>query len=127
MPLFRKKPVIIEAVRLTQPVEIETLEGKMRGEAGDWLITGVKGEQYPCKDEIFQATYEPVRQADIREDSSEPTAKGADYFCLGCRKFMMEPDVDKSVFPAVHRDCGWEVVANVKLDVGEDAVRAGES
>lgn len=119
MPLFRKKPVIIEAVRLTQPVEIETLEGKMRGEVGDWLITGVQGEQYPCKDEIFQATYEPVE--------GKPSMKDSGYFCLGCRQFIMEDSVDTSVFPAVHRDCGWEVAANVKLDVGEDAVRAGES
>lgn len=116
MPLFRKKPVIIEAVRLTQPVEIETLEGKMRGEVGDWLITGVKGEQYPCKDEIFQATYEPVEG-----EVSGPSAKGADYFCLGCGKFMMDSAVDKSTFPATHRDCGWEVAANVKLDFGGNA------
>ena len=27
---------------------------------GDWIITGVKGEMYPCKDEIFRLTYEPV-------------------------------------------------------------------
>ena len=60
MPRFRKKPVIIEAVQLTRRVEIETLEGTMVGEVGDWLITGVKGEHYPCKPDIFEQTYEPV-------------------------------------------------------------------
>lgn len=58
MPLFRKRPVVIEAVRLTRTLEIHTLEGTMIGHEGDWLITGVKGEQYPCKPEIFEATYE---------------------------------------------------------------------
>lgn len=32
----------------------------MRADPGDWIITGVKGEQYPCKPDIFEATYEPV-------------------------------------------------------------------
>lgn len=57
---FRKKPVVIEAVQLTRKLVIETLEGKMVGEPGDWLITGVAGEMYPCKDKIFKQTYEPV-------------------------------------------------------------------
>jgi hypothetical protein len=39
-------------------VEISTLEGVMRGDAGDWIIKGVKGEFYPCKPDIFAATYE---------------------------------------------------------------------
>lgn len=58
MPKYRKKPVVIEAVQLTQPMTVETLEGVMRGNKGDWLITGVKGEQYFCKPDIFEATYE---------------------------------------------------------------------
>lgn len=41
-------------------VEIETLEGVMTGIQGDWIILGVKGELYPCKPDIFAATYEPV-------------------------------------------------------------------
>jgi len=60
MPKFRKKPVVIEAVQLTERLEIETLEGTMVGEPGDWLITGVQGEKYPCKPDIFEQTYEPV-------------------------------------------------------------------
>lgn len=45
---------------MTRRVTINTLEGDMVGEAGDWLITGLKGEQYPCKDEVFRITYEEV-------------------------------------------------------------------
>lgn len=39
---------------------IGTLEGTMVAEAGDWIIRGVKGEIYPCKPDIFAATYEPA-------------------------------------------------------------------
>jgi hypothetical protein len=76
---FRKKPVIIEAeqwfpgkridgvvlsgnpddLREQIPVVV-TLEGAMRVSSGDWIITGVAGERYPCKPQIFEATYEAV-------------------------------------------------------------------
>lgn len=39
---------------------IKTLEGVMRGDYGDWIIKGVKGEVYPCKPDIFEQTYEPA-------------------------------------------------------------------
>ena len=40
---------------------IETLEGNMRADKGDWIIKGVQGEFYPCKPDIFEATYEEVQ------------------------------------------------------------------
>ena len=46
-----------------QHIDIETLEGVMRAEVGDWIIRGVKGEFYPCKPDIFEATYEPTEAA----------------------------------------------------------------
>jgi len=83
---FRKKPVVIEAHQwnghnrhelieyLKMPPEvicatnplgdllfIRTLEGEMRADPGDWIIKGVKGEFYPCKPDIFEATYERVQ------------------------------------------------------------------
>jgi hypothetical protein len=78
MPMFRKKPVVIEArqfaeVRDGSPIcewcggtnevspsviQIQTLEGEMLASLGDWIIKGVKGEFYPCKPDIFAATYE---------------------------------------------------------------------
>jgi len=60
MQKFRKRPVVIEATQTTTRVEIETLEGTMVAEPGDWIITGVKGERYPCKPDIFEMTYEPA-------------------------------------------------------------------
>lgn len=86
MAKFRKKPVVIEAFRwptqgqelwptwFTAAVrsrdaipnashdrcEIRTLEGSMWAESGDMIIRGVKGELYPCKPDIFAATYEAV-------------------------------------------------------------------
>lgn len=57
---YRKKPVVIDAVQCTNPMKIKTLEGVMVANPGDWIITGIKGERYPCRDDIFQQTYEPV-------------------------------------------------------------------
>ena len=79
---YRKKPVVIEAVqydgtdesvdwlypqlvsgeigRNTQGLFIKTLEGVMKAEIGDYIIKGVNGEFYPCKPDIFEATYEKV-------------------------------------------------------------------
>jgi hypothetical protein len=76
---FRKKPVVIEATQwfkhgdhpeVTQRKSfgnehkgwIETLEGGHEVTPGDWIITGVKGEHYPCKPDIFEATYERVEE-----------------------------------------------------------------
>ena len=57
---FRKKPVIIEAYQTDVEIDIETLEGTMHADVGDFIITGVKGEKYPCKPDIFLETYEKV-------------------------------------------------------------------
>jgi len=57
---FRKRPVIIEAKLLTHRTHVQTLEGVMLGNVGDWLIRGVNGELYPCKPDIFEKTYEKV-------------------------------------------------------------------
>jgi hypothetical protein len=86
---FRKKPIVIEATQWwtdgdhpavlpvytygpndehwspSVPTEqgwIRTLEGEMRVNPGDWIITGVKGEHYACKPDIFEATYEAVEE-----------------------------------------------------------------
>lgn len=60
MPKFRKRPVEIKAMRTPTEMYIKTKEGTMRAKPGDWIITGVEGEQYPCDDKIFRKTYEPV-------------------------------------------------------------------
>ena len=84
MPKFRKKPVVIEAEQFTEEnkdrafrfitctacptfnsvmvpeIIIQTLEGEMTASLGDWIIKGIQGEFYPCKPDIFEATYEAV-------------------------------------------------------------------
>lgn len=83
---FRKKPIVIEAIQFNAPmsvhalqkfmpngefsyegsfdnaavVHIHTLEGQMEVSNGDWIIKGVKGEFYPCKPDIFEASYDPA-------------------------------------------------------------------
>lgn len=54
----RKKPVMVEAIEMHEGFTVETLEGVMTGNAGDFLITGVNGEHYPCKPDIFHKTYD---------------------------------------------------------------------
>ena len=83
---YRKRPIVIQAVQWNGPADdalieiarwgcevepngawdapdwpliIPTLEGRMRCVVGDWIIRGVQGEFYPCKPDIFEATYEP--------------------------------------------------------------------
>lgn len=95
MPFFKKKPVVIEAEQFTTNNEagsptmdrlvnwmnqgreamvawhngtdiyIATLEGDHRATVGDWIIKGVKGEFYPCKPDIFEATYEFYADMDV--------------------------------------------------------------
>ena len=68
MSKFRKKPVVIDAVQLRwdtwsdmcEHIRIGLLEGVMLASEGDWIIKGIKGEVYPCKPDIFAATYEEV-------------------------------------------------------------------
>ena len=80
---FVKKPVVIEAMQFTNESKdvahtwitcnhyaefeldnpilvIQTLEGNMIARFGDWIIKGINGEFYPCKQDIFEKTYEPV-------------------------------------------------------------------
>ena len=60
---FRKRPVVIEAYKTEKEMIIDTLEGPLRAAPGDWIITGVRGECYPCKPDVFEKTYELVDQS----------------------------------------------------------------
>jgi hypothetical protein len=59
---WRKKPLVIDAVQMDVDGAIydRLHDTDIPYKAGDWVITGIKGEQYPCKDEVFRATYEPA-------------------------------------------------------------------
>ena len=58
---YRKKPIIVEAYIATKEEYIKTLEGTMKADKGDYVITGIHGERYPCKPDIFHETYEEVK------------------------------------------------------------------
>lgn len=68
MAKFRKKPIVIDAEQLNLShshvghILIETLEGPLIARHGDWIITGVQGEKYPCKPDIFEMTYEAINE-----------------------------------------------------------------
>ncbi len=55
-----KKPIVIEAYQTDKEMIIHTLEGDMKASVEDYIITGLRGEQYPCKPDIFNKTYEKV-------------------------------------------------------------------
>ena len=58
---YRKRPLVVEAYVATEEEYIETLEGTMKADVGDYVITGIKGEKYPCKPDVFHETYEEVK------------------------------------------------------------------
>ena len=51
----------------TDPLVCHTLEGPLTVGPGDWIIRGIKGELYPCKPDVFEASYEPAEDADGNE------------------------------------------------------------
>lgn len=82
MKNYKKKPVVIQAIQLTDEneqelnslmkelvgvieitsadtIQIRTLEGVMIANWGDWIIRGINGEYYPCKPDIFEKSYSP--------------------------------------------------------------------
>lgn len=59
---YVKKPIVVEAYQTEIETIIHTLEGDMMASPGDYIITGVNGEQYPCKPDIFIKTYEELKE-----------------------------------------------------------------
>jgi hypothetical protein len=55
-----KKPIPVKCYQMNEPFEVETMEGTLKGKAGDYLMIGVRGEMYPCDKEIFHETYEII-------------------------------------------------------------------
>ena len=88
MSKYRKKPIELEAVQYTgqnpeeivsfvgsdniidlwpvkDEIGIRTLEGSLGATPGDWIIKGIQGEFYPCKPDIFEATYVKVEESPV--------------------------------------------------------------
>ena len=53
----KKRPIVIQAIKMDKDFTVITLEGEYKGKAGDYLLKGVKGEVYPCRKDIFEETY----------------------------------------------------------------------
>lgn len=126
---YRKKPVVIEAVRfdgnnrrevlsfiypdmsedglrgaeaMALPVVIGTLEGDMTVNPGDFVIRGVAGEFYPCKPNIFAATYEPVEWRGVARMRMHP------YAGWSTRARAQQPAAPDSVDRLIYLDTiGW--------------------
>ncbi len=119
---YRKRPVTIEAMQLTETsiddvglwialhggeapmvqreargrgLLIHTLEGILLASTGDWVIKGVRGEFYPCKPDVFAATYEPA-------DATAPDAGDAEALAREIRQRVQESDIyDDDAMPYV--------------------------
>ena len=117
MARFRKKPVVVEAVQFTQAMydggdplpdgvdghgaddtgrrlySVRTLNGRVSISVGEWIITGVKGEKYPCEPDIFERTYEPA------DGSSEILIRAAEISraCIAAHADEVDLTVDAAL------------------------------
>lgn len=132
---YRKKPVVIEATQWfkmgdhpmvyevmgnaeringwiamtpTGCYEIKTLEGRMTVSEGDWIITGVKGEHYPCKPDIFEMTYEKV-EAVKGEARFENTVITQPHLVRELKPWPVVPDDVEPVSDI------WQVIGSVMV------------
>lgn len=138
---YRKKPVTIEAVELGydnanqvaawcggtvgsiegtymyRPVFIITLEGTMRADVGDFVIKGVNGEFYPCKPDIFYASYDAVDDDDIEPPAMKikwttESPREAGFYWVELHsssvRCIIDVDIDDDGFAywSMHGDCG---------------------
>lgn len=145
---YRKKPVLVEAYQLPQVGEdvpesfyewceqvgfmefesgrdetliILTPEGDMTAEPGDWIIKGVKGELYPCKPDIFAATYEAAAG---QQDTS-------DYVSCGCGDMYPPDSYDAGYIHGAGQcancEAGQPHAGAIRDAALEDAARAAET
>lgn len=86
---------------------IDTLEGGHIVCPGDWIITGVKGEHYPCKPDIFEMTYEPVVEPVKIEETVQAKSKG------GCLYAVSTPETMEKINKAMRDGDAFEVTTKV--------------
>lgn len=99
-----KNQIPVEVYQTDKPLDIKTLEGTMHANAGDYIITGIKGEQYPCAKEIFEETYTHCK----------------DNYCHTCGKLLPEEntdyigvDLDYDFYTYCNHDCAIKDVHNL--------------
>lgn len=126
MPKYRKKPVVVEAVRWTGSnleeirnfvgsdlieecvelfdikrtlkemlvdIAIDTLEGTMRVDYGDYIIKGIKGEFYPCEPDIFLATYEEIDNVEAQEEKKTYLSEYLKEHNCSYKEFMEQQEM----------------------------------
>jgi len=134
---FRKRPVVIDAFQWTQAMHegptrdwiilgvkniggdmfpapaIQTLEGEMEVSIGDWIIRGIQGELYPCKPDIFEATYQAADQ------KPEELAKADLWIERGDISPHIHPAMagllDKYLKATVEECRGWTAAVNATM------------
>jgi len=147
---WRKRPVVVEALQYTDPasvlrimdafgskgvcngpdgLSIYTLEGEMRANKGDWIIRGIHGELYPCKPDIFEATYEPAealtaqdaRIVELKAERDEACELWKEACSLAADDVR---DMNKTLRAAEARALAAEAeAASWKADAGETHLR----
>jgi len=153
---FVKKPVVIRAILYTGNVEklpyvfgskvtpsrlgdscfVSTLEGDMECRNGDWLIEGIKGEIYPCKPDIFSATYAPITRYDesvnwfaqlMKDELIINDEKGDWSDCAVDFLLNRLAEEVKELTEAVHYDVGAEFVKSEAADVANFALMIAQN
>lgn len=151
MAKYRKLPVIIEAVQVTDEwfdgdhpndlhpidilidpvgrhVEIATLEGTMIARVGDWIITGVKGERYPCKPDIFAETYEAVDDETRPDELAKLRAALTAWLrrhAPSATEIRRAAEEWRPLLDAMSRASGAQVIARLASEIDEiDELRA---
>jgi hypothetical protein len=135
--LYRKKPVTVQARQLIDDLAnhasiaawieagsghaeipfaepclyIETLEGRMRADIGDWVIKGVKGEFYPVKPDIFEATYGGAGNSGDATRGQAARKAWDDWHAGASERGRGKPGYDEKA----DTDAGWEVAADAGI------------
>lgn len=127
---YRKKPVVIEAKQLTADsfeevalfigdkniygtnesecsIEIVTLEGNHYAKKGDFIIKGIAGEFYPCKQDIFAATYELVEKNKDTQNTKTNIQQLNDKIDLLYNQYINSIKITDPEFKGVRNFCAW--------------------
>lgn len=153
---YRKKPVVIEAVQFTinkitrepdfipdgvhlwpdengaQPKDmswgyINTLEGRHHVMANDWIITGVKGEKYPCKPDIFEMTYEKVEDNDDDQLAKQAQENGAKIIEIAHKLGVNELDFLEAVDKLNNLPSLFNSKPEYKIEIGFKVLTTGHA
>ena len=119
-----RKTALAEAMRMEQPFVVETLEGTMRGKAGDYLMRGVHGELYPCDGKVFSETYELFSRAQDRRraaqiaqiDAMRAVALDESNAAYAAALDKADEEADARIIPSVYIGSGGTVIPGGSVD-----------